>query len=217
MKSVDGMVVVTLAVRIESPSKASSPKKAPAPRRTGVGLDIDLHFAGGDEIHAIADLAAANDGGPFRHFEPPQHVRDFGDRRRVERLEKRHLADEVPGLNEIAPPVFGGKTGGENAGRQAECGDAADHDEGAEQMSQLRQRHRVAVAGRRQRHDRPPHRLRAWCRTGPAAGRARVTIHRGRRQKQNHQKQREHARQRLCLEHEDAADLRESRASSARA
>ena len=37
MSSVDGLVVETFAVRIESPSNASSPKNAPTPRRTGVG------------------------------------------------------------------------------------------------------------------------------------------------------------------------------------
>ena len=89
-------------------------------------------------------------------------------------------------------------------------GDAADHDDGAEQMSQLRDRHRVAVAGRRQRHHRPPQR----CRQRAEGARLHVAldhIHRGRRQKQDDQKQREHARQRLCLEHEDAADLGEAR------
>ena len=56
MSRVDGSVVDTLAVRIESPRNASSPKNAPTPNRTGTGSIVHLHLAGGDEVHAIADL-----------------------------------------------------------------------------------------------------------------------------------------------------------------
>ena len=77
--------------------------------------DVDFDFAVGDEdMHRRPGRGGSRRSG--RHFEPPQHMGDFGNRRRVERLEERHLADEVPGLDEIAPPAFGGETGGQNTG-----------------------------------------------------------------------------------------------------
>src|SRR6202034_4811387 len=129
-----GRVDVGAAHRIAEQGELAEKSPGAEPHRHG--LDIDLHFAPGNKVHAVADLAAADDGDALGHFEAPQHVGDFRDRRRLERLEERHFADEIPGLDEIAPAVFGGEAGGENAGRQTETDDAKDHDHAAEQMTE---------------------------------------------------------------------------------
>jgi hypothetical protein len=152
MRSVDGG-----AHRIAEQSKLAEERPSPQPNRRR--FDVHLHFAVGDEVHAIAGLGAPDDDGPCRHLQTPQVVRDFGNSGWVKRLEERHLGHEVPSLNEIAPPALGSKTGGQDTGPQAKRGDAANHDQGAEQMAQIGYRYLVAVAGRRQRDHRPPQHL----------------------------------------------------------
>ena len=78
----------------------------------------DLDFARGDEIHAIAVLAAADDDGAGGIVARPQQARHVGDRRGADVVEERHLGDEIPGSQEVAPPRFLGKAGGEDAGPQ---------------------------------------------------------------------------------------------------
>ena len=57
-------------------------------------FDVDFDFAVGDEIHAIADPAAADHGGALGDFHPAQHMGDFGDCGRVKRLEEAILLRE---------------------------------------------------------------------------------------------------------------------------
>ena len=125
--NVDATVVVTVAVRIVSFSKAISPKNEPGPSRIGCRLDSHFDFAGRDEIHAVARPPAADDGGSRRQIDAPQHARQRDDGGRIEIAQKRHARHQVPVLNKIRSPMLGGETVGENAGPQSEYAEAADH------------------------------------------------------------------------------------------
>ena len=172
--------------------------------------DIDLHFAVGDEIHAVADLAAANDGDARRHFDAAQHVGDFGERRRIERLEERNLADQVPGLDEMRRrlsaakpvarmPVHNPKvampqiiTNAPIKRPRPVCGTI------------------IAIAGGGERNHRPPQRSAAACRIRRLPV-ALDHVHDCGGEKQRDQKQHQHAGQRLCLQHEDPPELGKAR------
>ena len=56
-------------------------------------------------------------------------------------LEERHLAHDVPGLDEVAAPALGGETVGEDAGPQSEGRDPANHDQRAEKPPERGLRH----------------------------------------------------------------------------
>src|SRR5262249_9750424 len=109
-----------------------------------------------DKIHTVANPTAANDGGPRRHLNATHHVGDLSNSRGVECLQKRHLAHQIPGLYEIAPAIFRGKTGGQNASPQSESSNTADHDKGPEQVTERGLRYLVAVTRSGQRFHGPP-------------------------------------------------------------
>src|SRR3984893_12978067 len=84
-----------------------------------VARQIDLDFAGGDEIHAVAGLALADDHGARRQVHGAQHMRHVGDRRGTERGKEWDFADQFPGLEEIVAAGLGGKAGGKDTGPEA--------------------------------------------------------------------------------------------------
>ena len=124
--------------------------------------------------------------------------------------EERHLADGFPGLQEIVAPRLGGKSGRENTGPQSEHAEAADHHHRGDQPAERRDRHHVAIAGRGQRHDRPPQRR------GHAAESRRLDvafqeIYRDRAQEQHDQEDHQHAEQRAGFQHQHPAQLPQAR------
>ena len=156
---------------------------------------FDLGLAGGDEIHAVALLALADDHGARRQVHGSQHMRDVGDRGRAEVSKERHLADGLPGLQKIVAAGLGGKAGRQNAGPEPEHAEAGDHDQRRDHAAERRDRHHVAIAGGGQRHHRPPQRRRHAA-EGPRLHVALQEIFRDRRQKHHHQEDHEHAEQR---------------------
>ena len=199
-------VVVTLAPRTLLPSSAISPKNAPSPSAHFLAGQFDLDLAGGDEIHAVALLALADDHGARRQLHRSQHVGDVGDRGRAERREERHLADGFPRLEEIVAAGLGGKAGRQNTGPEPEHAEAGDHHHCRHHAAERRDRHHVAIAGRGQRHHRPPQRRRHAA-EGLRLHVALQEIFCDRRQKHHHQEDHEHAEQRPRFQHQHAAQL----------
>ena len=107
--SVQGRVVVIVAVRIGLPSRANSPKKAPSVDRICLPVEFDRDFTRRDEIHAVADLAAAHHHGARRQLDGAQHVGDVGDRCRAELLKNGTLLTVSQVLMKLARRVSAAK------------------------------------------------------------------------------------------------------------
>src|SRR5215217_3832346 len=122
--------------------------------------ELDLDLAADDEIHRVRLLAAARHDVALMGGARMQQLHDLGDRRRFKAAEDRHLRDHAPGDDELAPVDDVGEGRRDDADRQRQHGDAHDRGEAADDLAERRDRHDVAVADRRQRHDRPPHGVR---------------------------------------------------------
>ncbi len=146
----------------------------PAPRRTVPGLSRTS-----TSPEAIKYMQSP--GSPRRMMTAarrvvarPQQARDVGDDRGADVVEERHLGDEVPGAQKLAPPQLLGIAGRENAGPQRENQDAGNHDDPGQNPPERGYRRHIAVAGRCQGYDRPPQRRAGSSRTARAARRARA-------------------------------------------
>ena len=119
---------------------------------------LHFDFAVDDEIHAVAGGAAAHDHRAGREIARPQQFGDLGDQRGADIVEERHLGDQLPGAQELAPPQLMGIPIGDDAGPQGKEKNAADHQDAAQNPAADRLRHDVAISGRCHRHDPPPQR-----------------------------------------------------------
>ena len=70
-------------------------------RRLLSAVELDRDLAGGDEIHRLRSIAAADDDVAGIRRLRPQQPHDLGDRRGVEPVEQRHPRHHAPGHDEI--------------------------------------------------------------------------------------------------------------------
>src|SRR5229473_3193854 len=141
---VQSCVATTVALRGSPVSKASSPKKCPAPRRSESVCSCTSYSPSTTKY-------MQSPGSPRRHL---------GNQRSSDVVEKRHLGDELPGAQKLPPAELLGIAVDDDAGPQRKDQDAADHDDAGKRPSGDRMRHDIAIAGRRHRHDPPPQRHR---------------------------------------------------------
>ena len=143
-----------------------------------------LHAAAGDQVHGIAAVALADDGGAGRHRARAQHADEVGDRGGVEAREQRHARHHGEGDDEVAAADLLVEAAADDGDGQREAADAQHDGDGGDDAAERGDRRELAAADLGQHRGRPPHRLghvaelvglhggprpHAWRRRPPAA------------------------------------------------
>ena len=89
--------------------------------------EFDLDHAAGNEIHGVAALAFANDGGAGGHRARLEHADQIGDRGGVEARKQRHARHHGEGDDEVAAADLLVKAAAEDGDRQCKAADS-EHD-----------------------------------------------------------------------------------------
>ena len=150
---------VTVAERGSRESSAISPKKSPSPRRTVPAGRFDLHCAAGDQVHGIAALALADDGGAGGHRARLQHAHEVGDGGGVEAGKQWHARHHGEGDDEVAAPDLLVKAAADDGDGQREAADAQHDRDGGDDAPERREGRDLVAADLGQHRGGPPHGL----------------------------------------------------------